>query len=537
MIKTLTMKEVDLVLRERVSPLLRKHGGDLKLLGVEGDKVTVSFEGACRFCPSAYDTVEKVVQSMLRVAFDNKSIDVILNTKVNDDLMDEARRILNASKNSAKQSDNAEWKKIYAERLSSADKAVKLIKSGQRIAVGHAAAVPKLCMKALTDNAEAYRDVELFHMLTLDEGLYMQPEYEKNFRHVGNFVGANSRKAVQEHRADFIPLFFYEVPKLMRNGSLPIDVAMVQLSKPNEEGYCSFGISCDYTKPAAELAPIVIAELNEQMPFVGGDNLIHVSKLSAIVEANYPLNTIAPAPLGETEEAIARHCASLIEDGSTLQLGIGAIPDALLHFLKDKKDLGIHTEMFSDGVISLIESGVINGEKKTLHPGKMLATFLMGSEKLYQFVHKNPMVELYPVDYVNDPRIIAQNDKLISINSCIEIDLMGQVVSETIGRKQFSGTGGQVDYVRGANWSEGGKSIIAIPSTARKGSSSRIVATIAEGAAITTLRNDVDYVVTEYGVAHLKGKTLRERARALIAIAVPRFRAELEQAAKEYFGA
>jgi 4-hydroxybutyrate CoA-transferase len=423
----------------------------------------------------------------------------------------------------------------YASKILSADEAVKKIANGERIALSHAAGVPQLCVDALVRQAHNFKDVEIYHMLCLGEGKYMAPEMAPHFRHVTNFVGGNSRAAVAENRADFIPLFFYEVPSVFRNGILPIDVAIVQLSMPDSEGFCSFGVSSDYTKPATEVARIVIGELNEQMPYVHGDNKIHLSEIDHIVLGNYPLYTIPKATIGEVEEAIGRNCAQLIEDGATLQLGIGAIPDAALLFLKDKKDLGIHTEMFSDGVVELVRSGVITGKKKTLHPGKMVATFLMGSEELYHFAHNNPDVALYPVDYVNDPRVIAQNDNMVSINSCIEVDLMGQVVSECIGDKQFSGTGGQVDYVRGAAWSKNGKSIMAMPSTARKGTASRIVPRIAPGAAVTTLRNDVDYVVTEYGIAALKGKNLRQRAEALIAIAHPDFREELRAAFRQKF--
>lgn len=420
------------------------------------------------------------------------------------------------------------WIEIYKERQTTAAEAVRHIHSGERIALGHAAAVPQTLVKALAEQKEAFEGVEIYHMLCLGPGEYMSPEMAGHFRHRTNFVGANSRVAVEEARADYCPIYFHEVPKMMREGLLHIDIAMIQVSEPNAEGYCSFGISCDYTKPATECARLVIAEVNKQMPFVGGDNLIHVSRLDHIVPCDYPLYTIPKAKAGEVEQAIGRHCASLIPDGATLQLGIGAIPDAVLLFLGDKKDLGIHTEMFSDGVVELVRSGVITGKSKSLHPGKMVSTFLMGSEELYRFVDNNPNVWLYPVDYVNNPAVIAKNDRMISINSCIEVDLMGQVVAESMGDKQFSGVGGQVDYVRGASMSRGGKSIIAIPSTARGGKASRIVPHLATGAAVTTSRNEVDYIVTEYGVAHLKGRSLRERAEALIAIAHPDFRAELQ---------
>lgn len=428
------------------------------------------------------------------------------------------------------------WKEIYQQKITTAEEAIKHIQNGQRVAVSHAAGVPQVCIKTLCNSSDRFKDVEIYHMLCLGDGEYMYPEKASNFRHITNFVGANSRKAIEENRADFFPAFFHEVPAMIRNKTLKIDVALVQVSEPDENGYCSFGISCDYTKPAAECAPLVIAEVNKQMPYIGGDNLIHVSDLDYIVETDYAPYTLPAAKIGNVEQAIGKNCANLVPNGATLQLGIGAIPDAVLLFLKDKKDLGIHTEMFSDGVMELVKSGVVNGKMKTLHPGKMLATFLMGSKALYDFVDHNPDVEMYPVDYVNNPSVIAQNDNMISINSCIEVDLMGQVVSESIGDRQFSGVGGQVDYVRGASLSKGGKSIMAMPSTARGGASSRIVTRIADGAAVTTSRNEVDYVVTEYGIAHLKGKTLRQRAEALISIAHPDFRDDLLTFYRKKFG-
>ncbi|KIO45432.1 acetyl-CoA hydrolase/transferase family protein [Sanguibacteroides justesenii] len=421
------------------------------------------------------------------------------------------------------------WKELYKQKLTTADKAIQAIRNKDRVVFAHAAGVPREIPRALLAHADRYHDVEIYHMLCLGEGEYTQKEMEGHFRHNTNFVGANTRQAVEEDRADFIPCFFHELPTFFRNGTLPVDVAVVHLSSPNEEGYCSFGVSSDYTKPAAEAARIIIAEINEQMPVVGGDNFIHVSELDHIVETSLPLFELPLPKIGEVEKAIGQHCASLIEDGSTLQLGIGAIPDAVLQCLKNKKDLGIHTEMFSDGVVDLVKEGVINGHCKTLHPGKLVATFLMGSKRLYDFVNKNPDVELYPVDYVNDPRIISQNHRLVSINSCIEVDLSGQVCSECIGSKQFSGIGGQVDYVRGAAMSKEGISIMAMPSTAAKGKVSRIVPFLSPGAAVSTSRNDVDYVITEYGIAHLKGKTLRQRAESLIRIAHPDFRESLTE--------
>lgn len=421
------------------------------------------------------------------------------------------------------------WKKIYKERLVTAEEAIRAIGDNERVVVAHAAGRPREILRELVKHSADFSGVEIFHMLCLGDGDYTREELQRNFRHNTIFVGANTRKALEEGRGDFIPCYFHELPSFFRNGMLPVDVAVVHLSVPDENGYCSFGVSCDYTKPAAEAAKVVIAEINEWMPRVGGGNFIHVSRLDYIVETTNPLYELPPARIGDVERAIGRYCASLVHDGATLQLGIGAIPDAVLYELKGKKNLGIHTEMFSDGIIDLVEAGVVNGECKTLLPGKMVATFLMGSQRLYDFVDGNPDVELYPVDYVNDPRVIARNKGMVSINSCIEVDFFGQVCSEMIGRKQFSGVGGQVDYVRGAAWSPGGISIMAMPSTAANGKISRIVPDLSEGAAVTTSRNEVDYVVTEYGIAHLKGRNLRQRAENLIRIAHPCFRDMLKE--------
>ena len=420
---------------------------------------------------------------------------------------------------------------IYKSKLISASEAVKHIKSEDRVVIAHAVGEPKDLVKAMVNNHENYHNVEIVHMVALGPGEYTNSEMKDHFRHNALFIGASTRKAVNERRADFTPCFFSEAPRLFKEGHMPIDVVMLQVSKPDEHGYCSFGTSCDYTKPATENAKLIIAEVNENMPRTFGDNFIHIKDMDYLVETNYPLVELKPSKISDVEKAIGMNCAKLIEDGSTLQLGIGSIPDAVLMFLKDKKDLGIHSEMISDGVVDLYNEGVITNKRKTLHKDKMIVTFLMGTKKLYDFVDNNPEVELYPVDYVNDPKVIMQNYKMVSINSCIQVDLMGQVVSETIGTKQFSGVGGQVDYVRGASMSEGGKSILAMPSTAAKGKISRIVSCLDKGAAVTTTRNDVQYIVTEYGIADLRGKSLRERAELLINIAHPNFR---EQLRKEY---
>ena len=421
------------------------------------------------------------------------------------------------------------WQEAYKSKCMSANEAVRLIKSGSNVVVGHAAATPSVLVTALVEEKEHFKDLSIIHLLTLGPAPYCEPGLEEHFRAKVFFVGPNTREAVAEGRADYIPSFFYQVPTLFKDETVKVDAALIQVTPPDENGYCNLGLACDYTKPATDLAEVVIAQVNDQMPRIYGDNLIHVDDISAFVEASMPMPEIPEPRISDVEKAIGENCASLIHDGDTLQLGIGSIPDAVLLGLHDKKDLGIHTEMFSDGIIELVNKGVVNGSKKTLKPGIMVATFLMGTKKFYDFIHENPMVEMHPVDYVNNPLVVMQNDNLVSINSCIEVDLMGQVVSEAIGLKQFSGTGGQVDYVRGASMGNNGRSIIAIPSTASKGKLSRIVPLIKEGSAVTTSRNDVHYIVTEYGIAELRGKSLRERARALIEIAHPDFRDELKE--------
>ncbi len=428
------------------------------------------------------------------------------------------------------------WKETYKSRITTAEKAIKAIKDNDYVVFSETAGIPQLIAKTLADHRDDYHNVHIYHMLTLGDAPYLKPECYGHFHHITNFVGGNSRQALLDQKADFIPCYFKDVPAMLGE-AFPVDVAVVSVSNPDAEGYCSFGVSCDYAKAATQKAKTVIAEINEMTPHTFGvQNKIHVSEIDYIVPCAYNLPEIPNPTIGEVEKNIGKHCASLIKDGATLQLGIGAIPDAVLLFLGDKRDLGIHTEMFSDGVVDLVEEGVINNAKKTLHRGKFVSTFIMGTRKVYNFIDNNPNVCLYPVDYVNDPWVIGQNDNMVSINSCIEVDLMGQVASETLGLKQFSGTGGQVDFVRGAALSKGGISIMAMPSTAAKGKASRIVPLLAEGAAVTTPRNDVDYIVTEYGIAKMKGKTLRERAQNLIAIAHPDFRAGLEEAFEKRFG-
>jgi 4-hydroxybutyrate CoA-transferase len=349
------------------------------------------------------------------------------------------------------------------------------------------------------------------------------------------FISANVRQAVNEGRADFTPCFLSEIPGLFRSGILPLDVALIQVSPPDEHGFCSFGVEVGVTKTAAETAKVVIAEVNDRMPRTLGDSFIHVSKLSHIVPVSYPLPDHPMGDITELEKKIGYHCASLIENGSTMQMGIGGIPDAVLTFLNSKKDLGIHTELFSDGVIDLVERGIINGERKTLHPGKIVAGMILGTQRLYDFVHDNPIIEMHPSEYVNDPFRIAQNDRMVAINSAIEVDLTGQVCADSIGPRLYSGVGGQVDFIYGASRSKGGRPIIGMPSSAVvKGKlMSKIVPMLKQGAGVVTTRNHVHYVVTEYGIADLYGKTIRQRASALIEVAHPEFREELEKAAHE----
>jgi len=425
------------------------------------------------------------------------------------------------------------WREIYNSRLCTAEEAVKSIKSGDRVAFAHAVAEPTGLVNAMVANAEAYKDVEICHMVTLGKGLYSKPEMKEHFRFNGWFTSPSTRDSILEGHGDFTPVFFHEVPNYIRKGLFALDVFMVQVSPPDEHGYCCTGVSSDYTMQGIESAKIVLAEVNDQVPVVFGDTFVHVSKIDKFVESSRPLHELGLPKIGEVELAIGRNCAELVEDGSTLQLGIGAIPDAVLQSLKDKKDLGIHSEMISDGVVDLFEAGVVNNSAKGLHRGKMIVTFLMGSKRLYDFADHNPILELRTVDYVNNPVIVAQNTKLVCINSCLAVDFMGQVVSDSIGIRQFSGVGGQVDFVRGAAMSlDGkGKAVIAMPSVASKKDGSmvsKITPFIDHGAAVTTSRNDVDYIVTEYGIAELKGKTLKDRARNLIKIAHPDFREELK---------
>lgn len=423
------------------------------------------------------------------------------------------------------------WREVYHHKIVTAQQALRSVQSGDRVVTGHACGEPQVLVEALVARAPELRNVEIVHMVAMGPAKYAQPGMEESFRHNALFVGGSTRKAVEEKRADYTPCFFSEIPRLFREKLLPVDVALIQVTPPDEEGFCSFGLSADYTVAAAECAKTVIAQINEKLPRTGGAN-IHLDALNLIVEQAESLIELKPPVIGEIEKRIGENVAGLIPDGATLQLGIGAIPDAVLLFLKDKKDLGIHSEMFSDGVVVLAEAGVITNKKKTINAGKFMAAFLMGTRKLYDFIDNNPDVELHPVDYINDPYVIGQHENMMSINSALQVDLMGQVNAEMIGSRQFSGIGGQVDFVRGVSRSKQGKSIIALPATASSGKISRIACELDRGAAVSTSRNDVHHIVTEFGVANLRGKSLRERALALINIAHPDFRDALTAEAK-----
>lgn len=429
-----------------------------------------------------------------------------------------------------------DWRKLYQSKLVTPEEAVKHIPDGSRVFFGHAANEPEALVSAMVANYKQYHDVEIVHWVPMGKGEYTRPEMKGHFRYNGWFLGAATRQSVQEGRADYTPFFFHQAPRFFRDGTLPIDVAMVSVTPPDKRGFCSLGVSVCATKTAALSAKIVLAQVNDQMPRTMGDSFVHVSRLTYCSEVSQPLPELRGGPITEIEEAIGRNCASLVEDGSTLQLGIGSIPDAVLKFLADKKDLGIHSEMFSDGVVDLYEKGIITGAAKTIDKGKMVAAFLMGTRKLYDFVDSNPDVLMLPVDYVNNPAVIARNHKMVSINSCLQIDFNGQVNSESFGMNQFSGIGGQLDYVRGATMCPDGKSILAMPSTAKGGQLSRILPVLPEGTTVTTTRTDVQYIVTEYGIANLRGKSLRERAKLLISIAHPKFRDELWEAYKKRYG-
>jgi 4-hydroxybutyrate CoA-transferase len=425
------------------------------------------------------------------------------------------------------------WMDIYRKRVTTAEQAVRDIRSGDCVWVHPGCNTPRRLIDAMVARAPELENVEVAHILTLGEAPYAAPGMEPHFRHRALFAGANVRKAVNEGRADFVPIHLHQVPTLITLGLLPVTVALIHISPPDEHGFCSYGVGVDATKAAVERARSVIALVNQQMPRTLGDSFVHVSKLTHVVEVDEPVLELKMAPVvSDVARKIGENIASLIIDGATLQMGIGEIPDAVLLYLRDKRDLGVHTEMFSDGLVDLFEAGVVTNDKKTLHRGKIVASFVIGSRRAFEFVDNNPFMEFHPNEYVNDPFIVAKNDNMVAINSALAVDLTGQVCADSIGTGIYSGFGGQLDFIRGAARSNGGVPVIALPSTAKEDSISRIVDTLIPGSGVVTTRADVHYVVTEYGLANLYGKSLRERARMLIDISHPKFRDQLESAAK-----
>jgi len=415
------------------------------------------------------------------------------------------------------------WKKIYESRLKTPEEAIKLIKDGDRVVTAFGCCEPIGIERALVENYENYHDVQVTSMLLIGETPWVRDEVKGHFTFNSFFASGSSRKAIENGIADFTTCYFYEIPKVLREVVKP-RVTIMSVSPPDENGYVSLGTNIDYIESTLAYCEVKIAQVNKYVPKTHGEAIKHVSEFDCFVEIDEPLPEVPSVEITEVERAIGKHCASLINDGDCIQLGIGGIPNAICAELHNKKDLGLDTEMVGDGIIDLIKKGVINNSKKNIHHGKSILGFVFGTEKLFHFLDHNPAVEMHPIEYVNNPSVIAQNDNMVSVNSCLQVDLQGQVVSDTIGLTQFSGVGGQVDFVRGATMSKGGRSIIAMPSTAKSGTVSRIVPVITEYSAITTTRNDVNYIVTEYGIAQLKGKTMKERARALIQIAHPNFR-------------
>jgi acetyl-CoA hydrolase len=428
------------------------------------------------------------------------------------------------------------WVSHYKERVGSAASAIQTaVHSNSRLFLTGNCSVPKALVVALVDYAPQVTGVEIAQTLSVSPATWAAPDLDEHLRSNVMFIGHNIRNAIWQKRADYTPVLLSEFPLLFKNGILPIDVALIHISKPDERGYCSFSIENGLTKTPAESAKCIIAQVNEQMPFILGDTLIHISQLDHIVEVNEPLDefTMASDPTDPVVEAIAQNIAELIPDHATLQMGIGAVPDTVLRYLKGKKDLGVHSELFSDGVKDLVEQGIITGNRKTLHPGKITAGFVLGSRHLYKWLDRNPLVELQRTEYINDPCIIGKNYRQVAINGAIEVDLTGQVCADSIGPKLYSGVGGQMDFIYGASRSEGGMPILALPSTAKAGTQSRIVPMLKQGAGVVTSRNHVHWIVTEYGAVDLYGKSIRQRANALIKIAHPAFRVKLEKLAKD----
>jgi 4-hydroxybutyrate CoA-transferase len=419
------------------------------------------------------------------------------------------------------------WEPEYKEKLQTADEALRCVRSGTRVYIQPGCAEPEALVEALMRRAPKVYDVEIVHMMTMGCAPYVAPAMAGHFRHNAMFIGGNVREAINDGRADYTPIHLSEIEALFESGEMPIDVALIEVSPPDSHGFCSFGVGVDTTLTAARCARYVVAQVNDNMPRTYGDSFIHVSDIDAVVESSRPLCELKKPEVTGMHVAIARNVAGLIEDGAVLQTGVGGIPDAVLPFLSDRRDLAIHSELVSEGVIPLIENGVITGARKNFKPRKIIVGFALGTRRFFEFVDNNPIFEFHPTAYTNDPALIARNDNMVAINSALQVDLTGQVCSDSIGNQFYSGIGGQVDFLRGASRSKGGKPIIAISSTAKSGTISRIVPMLSPGSGVVTSRGLVRYVVTEHGVAYLHGKSIRERARALIQIADPKFRAEL----------
>lgn len=427
-----------------------------------------------------------------------------------------------------------DWRQTYSERLTDAVSALSRIRRGARIFIASACGEPQLLVKTLLGMSQNFTDVELIHFLDLGLTDYTSEVYTEHFRHNALFIGANARAAIKAGHADYTPIFLSEVPLLIERGAMPVDVALITVSPPDDNGYVSLGISVDITKTAAQVARYVVAEVNPNMPRTLGDSFLHVSEINAFVESDTPLLEFQQAAPDHIAQAIGRLIADLIDNESTIQTGVGKIPNSVFPYLMEKKDLGVHTETFTEGLIELIENGVVTCRKKSLHPGKIVAAFCMGTKRLYDYVNNNPLFEFRPCKYVNDPYVIAKNDKMVSINSALTVDLTGQVCSDSLGFDFYSGIGGQVDFVRGSSMSKRGKSIMVLPSTTEDGKNSRIVPYPSPGSGVVVTRGDIHYVVTEYGIAYVHGKTIRDRAMMLINIAHPDFRDELLEAARKH---
>lgn len=427
---------------------------------------------------------------------------------------------------------SSNWQDRYRDKICTPDAAIRLISPGRRIMIGSHACEPNQLVHALVTHGDHLADNEIVHLMTLGSAPYVKPGLEKRFRHTAFFIGSNTRDAIHEGRADFMPVFLSEIPTLISSRRVRIDVLLVQVSPPDAHGYCSLGVSVDITRAALDAADLVLAEVNAQMPRTHGDSFVHVDRLAKLIPVDSPLHEHKPEPLDDIDMAIGRHIASVVPNGATLQMGIGKIPDATLAALDKHQDLGIHTEMFSDGVKTLVEKGVITCRKKTLLPGKIVTSFIIGSRDLYNWADDNPFLDMRPSSFTNDPFVIAQHDNMIAINAALAVDLTGQVAADTLMGRFFSGIGGQVDFIRGAARSRGGKPIIAMRSTAKNGTVSRIVPALEAGAGVVTSRGDVHYIATEYGIVDLWGKNIRQRALTLIEIAHPDHRADLLAAAK-----